>query len=664
LAHVPGPGFIYYMCGIMLKACFISCFTLITVLCFAQNIDLSEEITDIAEHLAASETGNESAGLYIEQLHDLAEVPVRINSADESEISRFFFLSDFQVKNIIDYIKTSGSIVSSGEIAYIPGIDRHTAEMMIPFTDLSVSPAGNSDSLRLRSNYLTNFIFRPGESDTSFIGGSFKLLTKYRITLGRFSGGFAIEKDDGEKLFDFLSGYLDYTGQGIIRKVIAGDYSCRFGQGLCINTGIRTGLPLTIADYSTARNVIKPYTSTNENNFFRGLAAQFAWKITGLTIFFSSNNIDAAVSLPADSSMTTVEGFYESGLHNTESLLHKKDVMREISYGVSPTLSFRNLKIGFCWTESRFSLPVSPDKNDPENLYDFEGNLNSVLSAYYNLVIGRMLLCGEAALNGHENYAIAQGITIRPSDRLSMNFLYRKYTPGYFSFHGYGPGINSAGNNETGLLGSFTLEAAKHLFVSAGADIVKFPWLKYRTGYPSMAKRIEVKFSYLPDENLSLDLTFNIRYSMLDREPVQGIPGVEEIKNSWVKAQVKYQLNERLSLATRIDFRKIEPSESTGVSFLQDVTFSFTKIPLKFWFRYCTYNTDDWDSRIYAYENDLPGSFSIPALSGTGTRSYLMARWQLGKRAELRLKYGITSVFHYGISEETDELRLQFRIWF
>jgi len=33
--------------------------------------------------------------------------------------------------------------------------------------------------------------------------------------------------------------------------------------------------------------------------------------------------------------------------------------------------------------------------------------------------------------------------------------------------------------------------------------------------------------------------------------------------------------------------------------------------------RYCIYNTDDWDSRIYLYENDLLYSFSIPAFSET-----------------------------------------------
>jgi len=77
------------------------------------------------------------------------------------------------------------------------------------------------------------------------------------------------------------------------------------------------------------------------------------------------------------------------------------------------------------------------------------------------------------------------------------------------------------------------------------------------------------------------------------------------------------------------------------------------------------FKTDSWDSRIYAYENDLLYSFSIPALSGEGSRSYIMVKWDISDSAEIRIKYGITSLIDKElINENKDELKFQVKIVF
>ena len=75
---------------------------------------------------------------------------------------------------------------------------------------------------------------------------------------------------------------------------------------------------------------------------------------------------------------------------------------------------------------------------------------------------------------------------------------------------------------------------------------------------------------------------------------------------------------------------------------LQDISYRFGKIPLSVWFRYCIFKTDSWYSRLYVYENDLLNSFSIPALSGEGSRSYINGCMESEKFIDLRIKYGIT----------------------
>jgi len=636
----------------------------VVINCYSQNENTSELIISIAEELAANDSDPEAVVFYLEQLHELVEDPVLINSAEESELSRLFFLSDFQVKALADHITRYGNVVSVFEIASIPGFDRQTAEMMIAFTDISGYNSGSPDSVRFRSNLLSNFILKPGEEDTSDIGPSYRLLTKYRFTVGKFAGGFTTEKDPGEKMFDFLSGYLAFAGRGVIKKIIAGDFSARSGQGTQINSGIRTGLSLTAPGYMAARNEIRPYTSTDENKFFRGVAAQLSLGKAAMMLFFSHNRIDATTGFFRDSSLNA-EGFYETGMHNKASGLLKKDALAETSYGINLSYNFLYLKAGFCWSENRYSLPFVPDISDPASLYDFSGSTNRIYSVHYNSLINRILLFGEFSFNSPEKYALIQGVTIRPSDRLTINFLYRNYTAGYTSFHGNGPGINSSDRNEKGFLGNFTFEAAKHLFISAGCDVSHFPWLKYGCSYPSSASRTEIRIKYMPEENLVFDISYNVRLTMRDEVLSQGIPQIQEIKNHWLKGQVRYSPTGRFLFLTRIDYRKVQNSGSTGMVFLQDMSYSFRQIPASLWLRYSIFNTYDWDSRLYAYENDLLYSFSIPALSGRGSRSYIMVKWEIGKHAELRAKYALTSLTSFNnFIEERDEIKLQFRIWF
>ena len=86
-------------------------------------------------------------------------------------------------------------------------------------------------------------------------------------------------------------------------------------------------------------------------------------------------------------------------------------------------------------------------------------------------------------------------------------------------------------------------------------------------------------------------------------------------------------------------------------------------IPVSFWLRYAVFRTDDYDSRIYTWENDLLYTFSIPALYGSGSRFYIMAAWKITGRAELRFKYGILSDSNSpGEPGDTEEFRLQLKL--
>jgi len=74
----------------------------------------------------------------------------------------------------------------------------------------------------------------------------------------------------------------------------------------------------------------------------------------------------------------------------------------------------------------------------------------------------------------------------------------------------------------------------------------------------------------------------------------------------------------------------------------QDVQYSPVKIPLNLSARLAWFNTESYNSRIYAYENDLLYTFAVPAFFGKGFRGYLNLKYKISEKAEIWFKLANT----------------------
>jgi hypothetical protein len=75
-----------------------------------------------------------------------------------------------------------------------------------------------------------------------------------------------------------------------------------------------------------------------------------------------------------------------------------------------------------------------------------------------------------------------------------------------------------------------------------------------------------------------------------------------------------------------------ESNWSNGWAFIQDVELKIKRMQFKT--RVAYFNTETYDSRIYAYENDVLYAVSFPAYYGRGFRYYFLSKVPLGNKLE------------------------------
>jgi hypothetical protein len=74
---------------------------------------------------------------------------------------------------------------------------------------------------------------------------------------------------------------------------------------------------------------------------------------------------------------------------------------------------------------------------------------------------------------------------------------------------------------------------------------------------------------------------------------------------------------------------------------LQDIQFGREKWRLTG--RMALFDTDDFDSRLYAFENNVLWTFAIPAFSGRGIRNYLVGQYQISPKLTAYLRIARTT---------------------
>jgi hypothetical protein len=632
---------------------------------FCQEQESSIE-DDMEEIMAIN--GDYDPAAFMEQLADLREFPVNINYGDEKENARLFFLTEFQVMVLTDHVRRNGDVVSLYELALLPAFDRSTVMLMAPY--ISLQPAVGSTEKRYGRTMVTmtaSSRFTMADNDEP----GARILLKVRHDGSRISYGVTAENDPGEPFTfrkavgpDFLSGYMMFQGKGLISRVIIGDFWLRTGEGLLFNGSTLQGSWLSSPSFMAGSNNAAPYTSSAETGFFRGICLTATHDDYQAVFFLSYRSLDAGVLNDADGRVCAVSHLITGGIHVTDYQRRMRDNLGEAVAGLHLSGGTNHYRVGVTSSAILFSLPFQADMTAPDKIYMFTGDRLLNIAADFKAGTGPVLFFAEAAVSLPGSWAVTAGVRARPSPGVTFNILARHLSPQYHAFHSGAFRTGSGPGNETGLSASIHVEAARHLFIIAGADHCRIPLPRYRCSSPSVSSRAGIKGEYRPREDLSLKISYTCSSREYDTGCETGTSGSETVTRSQVALTFSHSPLSGLSLVTRASMSSISPSRSQGYLLCQDICLRMRAVPVRLWFRYALCSTDDYESRLYAYENDMLSSFSVPAMYGECTRTCLMISWKPSDHVEIRAKYAIEDMEedHYKVLKH--ELKGQMRVVF
>ncbi len=546
-------------------------------------------------YLSGADSEEELDEQEVERFAVLASRPLEINLASRSRMVSSGLMSQYQVASLMDYRLRNGDVLSVSELATVDGFGEEYAEALEPF----VSFASNAlpGQTEPGSKCLTHEVL----ARSAIKGNAFNYGAKYRMNYGEtfeFSSAARTGYSDKERFPPSAwSVNMTYFGKRRLGKVMIGDFNARFGQGLTLWSGMSMSGLSTSSSFSRRPSGLSPSWSWSGIGSHRGVAADFT---AGRMVY------STFVSFPG------LRSWCESGKPAGISLMTGANVTRYSRNGqVSLT--------GYCLT-------------DPMNM--FVRPRGGKLSVDFRHSWRGVDYFGEIAWDfvGKSPGAIFGTVFPLGGDwKLSS------------AVHSYSPDF---GSDYTGGIRGWTKTSDEHGVAigveKAGAFLTADLAVK---GRDRSRRQLRVQFK------LPLQLT---RTSVLSVKITERFRPYEEILKyrtgarcdlDWSSSglSARYGPSDKPAWKLRGRIEGLLCRSLAALSYLEGgrKTERFSA-----YLRGTIFIVDNWDDRIYSYERDAPGNFTVPAYYGRGWSLSAVSgcKLRLGKGKALKLYFRASTV--------------------
>lgn len=591
-----------------------------------------------------------------ELLSEWMEHPLDVNMADAALMARLPHLGPALALAIVRHRNQHGPFPTLDALEAVEGLSAERVAAARPFLTATPPPARQ----RLRAEGLQRFGrrldlgrgYRPDSTRTTYAGSPDRLYTRIRIRRGRVRLGLALDKDAGEPLrwdpsartfgFDHVAGFAAAEGIGRLDRLVAGDFNVLLGQGVLFWRGTALG-----KSRESVRAVIRSGTglrgqaSAEEDRFLRGLGATFrAAGPLRATFFVSRRRLDARLgaspSTGADRPRQTA-ALARGGLHRTPGEIEGRGVVTERLGGGALTMAAGPVTAGISGYHNRYAPPLAA------------GESASGVSAFGGALLGAFYPFGEIAMTGAGSVGGIGGVAVQMPPHGELIVLVRQYARGFVSPHGYAFGErNGVTQNEAGWYAGLDLRPAPGWRLTAYFDLYRFPGARFGVPRPAGGHEALVYVERAPRRwlRVSAQLRHETRDAGAEARDATGrsLDALREETRQSVRLHADYAYSPALRLRARLELvRAAAPglADAVGRLLYQDVRWHPAP-RLRLDARIALFDVDRYEARVFTYEDDLTYTFSVPAFSGRGQRSYLRVGWRLSPGLTVEGKAAVT----------------------
>lgn len=675
---------------------------LILIIGFAQacSVLYGQEIPPASEQQLENQTdvdqGETEDDAWLQDMEQFRKNPLNINTADAEELKQLRIITDLQIASLISYRNLFGKFISVYELQAVPAWDISTIKKVLPFIAVA-SPVSLADEagkrfrdgehsflLRMSQVLEKSRGFDKSTSGTKYLGSPQRIFFRHRYNYKNLlQFGIAGDKDAGEQFFkgkqskgfDFYSFHLFARKIGAIQSLALGDFTVNMGQGLIHWQSLAFKKSVDVMGVKRQSAILRPYSSAGEFYFHRGAGITVKKGKMEATAFASVRKLSANFVADTVNNEDFISSFLTSGYHRTESELADRNKLTQSTFGGNIAYRTNRWQVGVNGVYYNFSSPVQK-RDEPYNLYAISGDTWYNFSVDYSYTYKNLHFFGEAAADKNFDKAFVNGLLVSVDPKVDISVVQRTIAAGYQAVNGNAFTENTYPTNETGFYLGASVRPAAGWRIDAYADVFKFPWLKYLVDAPSSGKDFLTQVTYTPNKQTEIYSRFRYESKQANQSANSTVTNflVFLPRQNW-RTQVSFKPNQFLTLRSRAEMiwydKKGNNSEIGFLGFV-DVGYKSMIKPLSGILRLQYFETDGYNSRLYAYENDVLYSYSIPAFFDKGFRYYLNLNYDLTRKITLWLRWAQTlysdkKSIGSGLDEiegnSRSELRLQVRLF-
>lgn len=630
---------------------------------------------------------------YLQDMQHFIKEPLNLNTAEESDLQRLKILTPLQLYSFFSYRNLLGNFINIYELQAVPGWDVLLIRKIRPY--ITVSAPGSlarslktrfkngENSLLVRASGLLErskgYLKDPNTANNFYPGSPQKFLIRYKYRYKNLlQYGITAEKDAGEQFFkghqrmgfDFYSAHFFARNLGIIKSLAIGDFSVSLGQGLVQWQGLAFKKGADVLNIKRQDDVLRPYNSAGEIIFHRGAGVTLQKGPFQATAFVSYRKLDANFHSDTLNHDDFVSSLQTSGYHRTNTEAANKNTQSQLTLGANLSLSKNKFHLGVNGVHYTFGYPILKS-GDLYNKFALNGTAWSNFSVDYSYSLQNVHFFGEAAADKNFNKAFINGLLVSLDPHVDMSLLYRRISRDYQSLYTNAFTESTFPNDENGLFMGISITPADAWKIDAYADAYYFPWLKFRVNAPSAGRDYLVQITYQPNKRLGIYSRYHAEHKAINYDPdnLPLSPVIIEPRQNW-RNQVSYKVSSAVTLRSRMEllwYGQKGSAAENGFLFYTDIIYKPLLKPYSANIRLQYFETDGYNSRLYAFENDVLYSFSIPVFYDKGYRYYINLNYDITRRISVWLRCAQTifsnkTAIGSGLDEINSRKKTEFKL--